>query len=375
MAGELVQWMGVGGRTQKDMAGQERAKHAAHIVSVLNRSDKSSKMEELRRIAVHGGFLSAPLRQRVWPLLLNIQSTPDTRQRDCASAIALEHRENKQVQLDVVRSMTHFAMRRDEREARLKQLSRVIDSVLAANPTLHYYQGYNDVCSVAIMVMDQEEAARQVSEQLARYHLREAMNPTMAAVQQALNLMMLVLKRRDKELYTCLRACEVEPVFAISWIITWFAHDLKSLSQVERLYDFFLASHPLMSLYFSASLLSWQRARLLKTQGDYAAVHQIMQELPRDLPLSILIHDAYRLFQQAPPTSILAEAAANASPEPIFFSNESMWVQYPYKFQTEMLEKDTAPHPQILRRTVGGWVQTFFFKLRSGAGSEADEGG
>ena len=59
--------------------------------------------------------------------------------------------------------MTHFAMRRDEREARLKQLSRVIDSVLAANPTLHYYQGYNDVCSVAIMVMDDDEPARQVN--------------------------------------------------------------------------------------------------------------------------------------------------------------------------------------------------------------------
>jgi len=36
--------------------------------------------------------------------------------------------------------MTHFAMRRDEREARLEQLSRVIDSVLAANPSLYYYQ-------------------------------------------------------------------------------------------------------------------------------------------------------------------------------------------------------------------------------------------
>jgi len=42
------------------------------------------------------------------------------RQRD--SEPALEHREKKQVQLDVVRSMTHFAMRRDEREERLKQV-------------------------------------------------------------------------------------------------------------------------------------------------------------------------------------------------------------------------------------------------------------
>ena len=214
-------------------------------------------------LAVDSGFLSEPMRRRVWPLLLNLHGEdPCARQRDVEPL--LEHREMKQVQLDVVRSLTHFGMLREEREARLKQLSRVINSVLAANPTLHYYQGYNDVCSVAIMVMGEEHSARQVAQQLARYHLREAMHPTMAAVQAALSLMMLILKRRDKQLYACLRACEVEPVFAISWIITWFAHDIKSLQNVERLYDFFLASHPLMSLYFSASLLSWQRTQLLQ---------------------------------------------------------------------------------------------------------------
>jgi hypothetical protein len=58
------------------------------------------------------------------------------------------------------------------------------------------------------------------------------MNPTMAAVQHALELMLLIVRRQDRSLYASLRACQVEPVFAISWIITWFAHDLKSLSQV-----------------------------------------------------------------------------------------------------------------------------------------------
>jgi hypothetical protein len=353
-AAELVQWIGVGGArrpTIQEPSGPERAQHAAYIVSVLNSSDSAGRVEELRRIAVHGGFLSAPLRRRVWPLLLNLPGASDGTPR--SSEPPLEHREKKQVQLDVVRSMTHFAMRRDEREARLKQLSRVIDSVLAANPTLHYYQGYNDVCSVAIMVMEEDEPARQVAEQLARFHLREAMNPTMAAVQEALTLMMLILKRRDKRLYQCLRACEVEPVFAISWIITWFAHDLKSLSQVERLYDFFLSQHPLMSLYFAASLLSWQRERLLKTDGDYAMVHQIMQELPRDLPLSYLIQDAHKLFQQAPPLSIVADAAL-ASSEPTVFSRDSMWLRYPYAFESDSQSTAASARTGLGRRGGGG---------------------
>jgi hypothetical protein len=151
-----------------ELSGRERANHAAYIVSVLNRAGDPGQVEELRRIAVQGGFLSAPLRRRVWPILLNLHIPSDSRQRETEPA--LDHREKKQVLLDVVRSMTHFAMRRDEREARLKQLRRVIDSVLAANPSLHYYQGYNDVCSVAIMVMDNEDAARQVAEVAAHHY-------------------------------------------------------------------------------------------------------------------------------------------------------------------------------------------------------------
>jgi hypothetical protein len=42
------------------------------------------------------------------------------------------------------------------------------------------------------------------------------MNPTMAAVQRALELMMLIVRRKDRPLYTSLRACQVQPVFAIS---------------------------------------------------------------------------------------------------------------------------------------------------------------
>lgn len=37
-----------------------------------------------------------------------------------------------------------------------------------------------------------------------------------------------------------------------SWYMTWFAHDVPSLSQIARLFDLFLSSHPLMPLYVAA---------------------------------------------------------------------------------------------------------------------------
>lgn len=53
---------------------------------------------------------------------------------------------------------------------------------------------------------------------------------------------------------TALSLCsaEVGTIFALSWLITWFGHVLSDLRHVVRLYDFFLACHPLMPLYFAA---------------------------------------------------------------------------------------------------------------------------
>lgn len=50
----------------------------------------------------------------------------------------------------------------------------------------------------------------------------------------------------------CLCSAEVGTIFALSWLITWFGHVLSDFRHVVRLYDFFLACHPLMPIYFAA---------------------------------------------------------------------------------------------------------------------------
>ena len=47
---------------------------------------------------------------------------------------------------------------------------------------------------------------------------------------------------------------EVGQVFALSWLITWYGHVLKDFGTIVRLYDFFLATDPLMPLYFGAAV-------------------------------------------------------------------------------------------------------------------------
>ena len=51
----------------------------------------------------------------------------------------------------------------------------------------------------------------------------------------------------------CCRA-EVGTIFCLSWLITWYGHVLDDAKHTVRLYDFFLASHPLMPIYLAAAV-------------------------------------------------------------------------------------------------------------------------
>lgn len=58
-----------------------------------------------------------------------------------------------------------------------------------------------------------------------------------------------VVPQADEELAQYIIKAGILPYFALSWYITWFAHDVQSLPQIARLFDLFMASHPLMPLY------------------------------------------------------------------------------------------------------------------------------
>lgn len=61
-----------------------------------------------------------------------------------------------------------------------------------------------------------------------------------------------VLMLVDLSCFLLILRAEVGTVFALSWLITWFGHVLSDFRHVVRLYDFFLACHPLMPIYFAA---------------------------------------------------------------------------------------------------------------------------
>lgn len=75
----------------------------------------------------------------------------------------------------------------------------------------------------------------------------------------------------------CIFRAEVGTVFALSWLITWFGHVLSDFRHVVRLYDFFLACHPLMPIYFAAVVSSLQKHKSMKSKkcSRYSATQSL----------------------------------------------------------------------------------------------------
>ncbi len=80
--------------------------------------------------------------------------------------------------------------------------------------------------------------------------------PNLDAVLELLSLLLPVLRVVDPQLHAHIEAADMQAHFALSWYITWFAYNLDQLQDAARLYDLFLASHPIMPIYAAAAILT-----------------------------------------------------------------------------------------------------------------------
>ncbi|XP_009945789.1 PREDICTED: TBC1 domain family member 20, partial [Leptosomus discolor] len=135
------------------------------------------------------------------------------------------------------------------------------------------------------------------------------MDPTMDNTKHILNYLMPIIDQVNPEVHDFMQSAEVGTIFALSWLITWFGHVLSDFRHVVRLYDFFLACHPLMPIYFAAVIVLYREQEVLDCECDMASVHHLLSQIPQDLPYETLISRAGDLFVQFPPSELAREAA------------------------------------------------------------------
>ncbi|XP_060099023.1 TBC1 domain family member 20-like [Heteronotia binoei] len=266
-------------------------------------------VERLRAAALSpGGLLTDEIRRKVWPKLLgvNVYSLPPKPGWE----VRQNHKDYNQVLLDVRRSSRRFppGMRPEQRQVLQEQLMDVILHVLRAHPELHYYQGYHDI-AVTLLLVSGERMGIALLERLSMLHLRDFMDPTMDSTKHILNYLMPLLQRESPRLHDFMLRAEVGTIFALSWLITWYGHVLSNFHHILRLYDFFLASHPLMAVYFAAVIVLYREEEVLACDCDMPSVHQLLSDIPPDLPYETLVARAHQLFLRLPHTELARQAA------------------------------------------------------------------
>uniref|UniRef100_A0AAZ3QVG4 Zgc:63863 n=1 Tax=Oncorhynchus tshawytscha TaxID=74940 RepID=A0AAZ3QVG4_ONCTS len=256
-------------------------------------------IETLRRAAIsEGGLLTDEIRREVWPKLLsvNVYKLPDIREN---------HKDFNQVLLDIRRSLKHFPRGNSLTHVLQEQLIDSILIVLQKNPALHYYQGYHDIVVTFLLV---------VGERMDIAMVRDFMDPTMDSTKHILNYLMPIL--------------DVDPEL----------HDF-----MLRLYDFFLASHPLMAVYFAAVIVLHGEKEVKQTEGNMAMVYHILSQIPQDLPYEELITQAHCLFTLYPP-SLLAKRARG----------DQQKSEKAFQMTTQQQRPDSVLRRQLLRGPAQG---------------------
>lgn len=193
-----------------------------------------------------------------------------------------------------------------ELNAKKAELSDLIRSVLRRQPHLCYFQGYHDICQVFLLVLPAGPGRAAAVSRLSALRIRDFMLPSLAPAVAQLRLIPDILGAEDPALRAHLT--QTEPYFALADTLTMFAHNVRRLADIARLFDALLAREPAFALYVFARMALDRRADLVSSQylAEPDMLHFALSKLPQDpgLDLDAAVEGAARLLAEHPPDSL-----------------------------------------------------------------------
>ena len=256
---------------------------------------------------LEGGFINNELRQRVWPKFLGVNRYMAGEFRTESGDRAI----TRKIRCDVERSFWNFSHCKDWDEAKLQEkrvlLTDLITACLEHNPGLQYYQGFHDVATVFIEVFeDDADLCYLLIEAVSRHFMRDFMGADFHVVTDALSLILQIVKKVDVKLFAFLSKSLTEPYFAVSWLITWFSHDLKDLNTVVRIYDALITSHPMFCLYMCTALVLSCKDDIFAMDCEMSQIHNFLVNVCERKKVSFdkIIVKADSLMSALPPSRL-----------------------------------------------------------------------
>lgn len=174
--------------------------------------------------------------------------------------------------------------------------------MLRRHPALSYFQGYHDIVQVFYLVLG-THAASQAAARLSLLRIRDFMLSSLDPAIAQLELLRPLLREADPMLYEHLPKSSA--TFALAGTITMFAHNIQEYKDITRLFDFFLARHAAMPLYFFAAVVLSRREELLEIEKeDEDILHVMLSKLPEPFDIEFHIARSVELYERLPPGSL-----------------------------------------------------------------------
>ncbi|CEP14924.1 hypothetical protein [Parasitella parasitica] len=243
-------------RSYKDTSAQENQEFQDTFK--INQALRTENYNLLREIGRETGFTSDAIRRRVWPFLLHC--TDINQAKVTEGSLNVPHKDEGQVNLDVVRSFNSFPKNVNEE--------------------------------------DKSKLQDQLRHCLFCYLAKNEMYTTMEPVLRQLTILDTIIRLKDLELYEFITEAGVLPYYSLSWVITWCSHDLDDLEKITRLFDLFISSNPFMVVYFAAAVVLSRREQVLELPCDTSTIHSFLTKLPKDLDVDALCQIACELEEE-----------------------------------------------------------------------------
>ena len=256
--------------------------------------------KELRKLACLTGVPDAR-RRAIWMKLLGIefglisQVQFATNERECDETLS------RTISADCERSYFNLENEKEWQTEKRKELERLLRSVFGGKNRLRYYQGVHAVTQVVLSIAETEEEEEDANakykiscamlDRLASFSLRDNTRETMYPVLLSLRIVLARLIEEalgeDEVLKEAIAfgARKHEYQFALQKVLTWHSMSADSSKRsvenssekeeeesrnecVKRVFDLFLASHPLMPVYLTVAVLLRERESIIKARNE-----------------------------------------------------------------------------------------------------------
>lgn len=198
----------------------------------------------------------------------------------------------------------------------------MILEVLRRHPALSYFQGYHDIVQVFYLVLGTQAAPRAAA-RLSLLRIRDFMLTSLEPAIAQLELLRPLLQYADPVLYEHLPKSSA--TFALAGTITMFAHNITEYKDITRLFDFFLARHAVMPLYFFAAVVLSRREELLNIEKeDEDILHVMLSKLPQPFDVEFHIARSVELYERLHPGSLASWEWWRISPSSVLKTSATL---------------------------------------------------